>query len=280
MASVYRHPVGKKTLSGYIVIRPQDGEFFGGDPGQKGRGITLVYGEGLTARARYYRSGGRVPELKIAFTGEAGVSFRSFLRRKFRPRRARGPRGYLAFTRLAADRFGVSPESLKQAVRDVLRLGSGRFFEGARAHSVLHPALIDIRDLLGKVQVPGRATPRQLGGLIARALTGGGWQETPTVGGGLALHAGLRRQQAQLHIVLEAPDLVPALVSLAAAFHLQDIDLGVVLVADRDIVRRLGRTDGRSLVSLDRVVRTLRALPFLARGPCCAYDLALIQAVK
>ncbi len=276
MAAVYRHPVGKKTLSGYIVVRPEDRKFFGEEPDSEGREITLVFGEGRKARARYYRSGGKAPELKIAFTGKAGASLRSFLRRKFRPRRVRGPRGYLAFTRLAADRFGLSPESLRQAVRDVLQLGSGRFFEGARARSVLHPALIDLRELLGKVQVPGRATPRQLSGLIARSLTGGGWKETATVGGG----SGLRRQKAQLHIVLETLDLVPALVSIAAAFHLQDIDLGVVLVVDRGIARRLGRTDGLSLVSLDRTVRTLRALPFLARGPCCVYDLTLTQTVK
>jgi hypothetical protein len=280
MASIYRHPVGKKTLSGYIVVRPGDREFFGEDPGPEGREITLVFGEGRKVRARYYRSGGKVTELKIAFTGRGGASFRSFLRRKFSPRRGRGPRGYLAFTRLAADRYGVSPESLKQAVRDVLQLGSGRYFEGARARSVLHPALIDIRDLLEKVHVPSRATPRQLRGLIARSLTGGGWKETSTVGGGLAIPAGLRRQKAQLHIVLEDSDLVPALVSMAAAFHLQDVDLGVVLVVDRGIARRLGRTDGRSLVSLDRVVRTLRLLPFLVRGPSCLYALSVVQALK
>jgi hypothetical protein len=280
MASSYRHPVGKETLSGYIVIRPQDREFFGEDPGTKGCEITLVFGEGQKIRARFYRSGGKAPKLKIAFTGKAGAPFRSYLRRKFKPRRVRGPRGYLTLTRLAADRFGVSPESLKQAMRDVLQLGSGRFFEGARARSVLHPALIDTRDLLEKVHVPSRVTPRQLCVLIARALTGGGWKEVSTVGGGLALSAGLRRQKAQLHIVLEDNDLVPALVSMAAAFHLQDINLGVVLVADRGIARRLGRTDGRSLVSLDRVVRTLRTLEFLARGPSCVYTLSVVQTLK
>ncbi len=119
MASIYRHPVGKETLSGYIVIRPQDREFFGEDPGTQGREITLVFGEGQKIRARFHQSGGKAPKLKIAFTGKAGASFRSYLRRKFKPRRVRGPRGYLAFTRLAADRFGISPESLKQAVRDV-----------------------------------------------------------------------------------------------------------------------------------------------------------------
>ena len=280
MASIYRHPVGKETLSGYIVIRPQDREFFGEDPGARGREITLVFGEGQEIRARFLKSGGKAPKLKIAFTGKAGASFRSYLRRKFKPRRVRGPRGYLAFTRLAADRFGISPESLKQAVRDVLQLESGRFFEGARARSVLHPALIDIRNLLEKVHVPSRVTPHRLHGLIARALTDGGWQEVSTVGGGLALSAGLRRQKAQLHIVLEDVDLVPALVSMAAAFHFKDIDLGVVLVADRGIARRLGRTDGRSLVSLDRVVRTLRTLPFLARGPSCLYALSVVQTLK
>ena len=280
MASVYRHPVGKETLSGYIVLRPRDLEFFGEDPGAKGREITLVFAEGQKVRARYYKSGGKAPKLKIAFTGKPGASFRSYLRRKFKPRRARGPRGYLAFTRLSADRFGVSPESLKHAVRDVLQLGSGRFFEGARARSVLHPALIDIRDLLGKVNVPRQVTPRQLHGLITRSLAGGGWIEATTVGGGLALSAGLRRQKAQLHIVLESSDLVPALVSMAASFHLQDIDLGVVLVADTGLARRLGRSDGRSLVSLDRAVRTLRTLPFLVRGPSCVYTLSLAQTLK
>jgi hypothetical protein len=280
MAPVYRHPVGKETLSGYIVIRPRDREFFGGDPGTKGREITLVFGEGQKIRARFYQSGGKTPKLKIAFTGKPGGSFRSYLRRKFKPRRARGPRGYLVFTRLAPDRFGISPESLKQAVRDVLQLGSERFFEGARARSVLHPALIDIRDLLDKVQVPSRITPRQLRGLIARALTGGGWEEVSTVGGGLSLSAGLRRQEAQLHIVMEDVDLVPALVSMAAAFHQKDIDLGMVLVTDRGLARRLGRTNGRTLVYLDRVVRTLRMLPFLARGPICVYTLLVTQTLK
>ena len=61
----------------------------------------------------------------------------------------------------------------------------------------------------------------------------------------------------------------------ARGHNLKDIDLGVVLVADRGIARRLGRTDGRSLVSLDRVVRTLRTLPFLARGPSCVYTLSV-----
>jgi hypothetical protein len=280
MASEYRHPVGKETLSGYILVKPRDREFFGEDPGPQGREITLVFAEGQTVRARYYHSGGKAPKLRIAFTGKSGAPFRSYLRRKFKPRRARGPRGYLAFTRLAADRFEVSPESLKQAVRETLQLGSGRFFEGARARSVLHPALIDIRDLLKKVQVPPRVMPRQLHGLVTRALIGGGWTQVPTVGGGLALSAGLRRQKAQLHVVLDASDLVLALVSLAAAFHLQDIDLGVVLVADRDTARRLGRTDGLSLATLDRAVRILRMLPFLARGPSCVYALSVIQTLK
>lgn len=280
MASVYRHAVGKETLSGYIVVRPQDGGFFGEEPSTAGREITLVFAEGQKIRVRYYKSGGKAPKLKIAYTGKPGSAFRSFLRRKFKSRRVRGPRGYLVFTRLAADRFGVSTESLKNAVRDMLQLGSGRFFEGARARSVLHPALIDIRDLLGRVQVPRRVTPRQLQGLIARSLTGGGWKEVPTVGGGLALPAGLRRQKAQLHIVLEASDLVPALVAMAAAFHLQDIDLGVVLVADTGLTRRLGRSDGRSLVSLDRTVRTMRTLSFLTRGPSCIYALAVTQTLK
>lgn len=280
MAAVYRHPVGKETLSGYIIVRPQDREFFGEEPSIAGREITLVFAEGQKIRARYYKSGGKAPKIKIAFTGKPGASFRSYLRRKFKPRRARGPRGYLAFTRLAADRYGVSTESLKNAVRDMLQLGVGRFFEGARARSVLHPALIDIRDLLGKVQVPRRVTPKQLQGLIARSLTGGGWKEITTVGGGLALPAGLRRQKAQLHIVLEASDLVPALVSMAAAFHLEDIDLGVVLVADAGLTRRLGRSDGRSPVSLDRTVRTMRALPFLTRGPSCIYTLSVAQILK
>jgi hypothetical protein len=111
-------------------------------------------------------------------------------------------------------------------------------------------------------------------------LTGGGWKEVATVGGGLALSAGLRRQKAQLHIVLEASDLVPALVSMAAAFHLKDIDLGVVLVADAGLSRRLGRSDGRSLVSLDRTVRTMRTLPFLTRGPICVYALSVTQTLK
>ena len=280
MASTYRHPVGKETLSGYITVRPQDRGFFGEDPGSAGREITLVFAEGKKIRARYYQSGGKAPKLRIAFTGKPGASFRSFLRRKFKPRRARGPRGYLVFTRLAAERYGISTESLKQAVRDMLQLGAGRFFEGARARSVLHPALIDVRDLLGKIHVPRRVTPRQLQGLIARSLTGGGWKEVATVGGGLALSAGLRRQKAQLHIVLEASDLVPALVALAAAFHLQDIDLGVVLVADAGLARRLGRSDGHSLVSLDRTVRTMRTLPFLTRGPSCVYSLAVTQTLK
>jgi hypothetical protein len=280
MASVYRHPVGKETLSGYIMVKPQDQEFFGGDPGTAGREFTLVFAEGQKIRVRYYKSGGKAPKLKIAFTGKPGASFRSFLRRKFKPRRVRGPRGYLVFTRLAADRYGVSTESLKQAVRDKLQLGAGRFFEGARARSVLHPALIDIRDLLGRIHVPRRVTPRQLQGLITRSLAGGGWKEVTTVGGGLGLSAGLRRQKAQLHIVMEASDLVPALVSLAAAFHLKDIDLGVVLVADAGLARRLGRSDGRSLVSLDRTVRTMRTLPFLTRGPSCVYALSVTQTLK
>jgi hypothetical protein len=280
MASVYRHPVGKETLSGYLVIRPRDRAFFGEYPGAQGREITLVFGEGQKIRARYYHTAGKASKAKIAFTGKAGAPFRSFLRRKFKSRRARKPRGYLVFTRLGADRFGVSPESLKQAVRDVLQLGSGRYFEGARARSVLHPAMIDTRDLLGKVHVPRRVTPRQLQRLIARSLTSGGWKPVSTVGGGLALSAGMRRSQAQLHIVLDASDLILALVSLAAAFHLKDIDLGVVMVADKDLARRLGRSDGGSVVSLDRVVRTLRMLPFLAQGPTCVYALSVTQTIK
>jgi hypothetical protein len=254
--------------------------FFGENPGTKGREITLVFGEGQKIRARYYHTTGKTSKAKIAFTGKAGASFRSFLRRNFKSRRARKPRGYIVFTRLGTDRFGVSPESLKQAVRDVLQLGSGRFFEGARARSVLHPALIDMRDLLGKVHVPRRMTSRQLQGLIARSLSSGGWKSVSTVGGGLALAAGLRRLQAQLHIVLEADDIVLALVALAAAFHLKDIDLGVVLVADKGLARRVGRSDGGSVISLDRVVRTLRMLPFLAQGPTCIYTLSMAQTLR
>jgi len=46
------------------------------------------------------------------------------------------------------------------------------------------------------------------------------------------------------------------------------------------LARRLGRSDGRSLVSLDRAVRTLRTLPFLVRGPSCLYTLSVTQTLR
>lgn len=280
METTYRHPVGKQTLAGYIEVRPRSKSFFGAEPGLDGRQIEIRFGEGQKVAARYYRTSGKSHRLKIAYTGESGERFRSFLRKAFKMRKVRKPRGVLVFTRTGADLYMVQPESIQQATVEVLEVGPHRYFEGARPISVLHPAMIDLPDRIQSVSFRNTITIRKARGLMRRALTAGGWEEVPAIGSGLALSGGLRRSGAQLHEVLEAPDLYPALLSLAASFELGSIDLGVLLIADGNLASRLKVQDGGPSASLDRAVRNIRQLGFMIRGPICAIALNLRKTLR
>lgn len=281
MASTYRHPVGKETLSGYIPVRPRQKDFFGPDPGQEERILAVYFAEGEQAPVRYYRTPGRDGKLKLAYTGPRGEAFRSFLRRSFKTRRKRGPYGVVVWTRLGEDRYQVHCESLQQARVDKLEPGARRFFAGARPVSILHPAMLDLADTLAEV-VPGSVRVSRLHRQIQRVLEEAGWQQAGPPAAGLVLPGGMHRAGARLHQVLLASDLYPRLLSLAAAFEAQACDLGVLLVADGSLARRIERVNPRAgpAASLDRAVRNLRTLSFVVRGPVCLLGLGVQATVR
>lgn len=282
MASTYRHPVGKETLSGYMPVRARQKDFFGPDPGEEERILTVHFGEGEQVPVRYYRTAGRDGRLKLAYTGPQGEGFRSFLRRFFKTRRKRGPYGVMVWTRLGQGRYQVACESLQQARVEKLEPGGRRFFAGARPISILHPAMLDLTEVLSGVVVPREVRLSRLRGLIQRALEDAGWQPAAQPAAGLVLPGGMHRAGARLHRVLLASDLYPRLLSLAAAFESQACDLGVLLVADGTLARRIERTNRRAgpSASLDRAVRNLRTLAFAVRGPTCLLGLGVQTTIR
>jgi len=281
MASTYRHPVGKETLTGYIPVRPRQKDFFGTDPGEEERILTVHFAEGEQAPVRYYRTPGRGGKLKLAYTGQRGEAFRSFLRRSFKTRRKRGPYGVIVWTRLGEDRYQVHCESLQQARVEKIEPGARRFFAGARPVSILHPAMLDLAETLAAI-VPSSMRLSRLHQQIQRALEAAGWQQAGPPAAGLVLPGGMHRAEARLHQVLLASDLYPRLLSLAAAFESQACDLGVLLVADGSLGRRIERANPRAgaAASLDRAVRNLRILSFAIRGPTCLLGLEVQATIQ
>ncbi|MBW1873497.1 MAG: hypothetical protein JRJ19_15625 [Deltaproteobacteria bacterium] len=115
---------------------------------------------------------------------------------------------------------------------------------------------------------------------IEKILLKNDWSLLATVGSGLALPGGFRRSNAQLHFVLEAKEIFEALLSVAAAFELGVIDLGLVIVADGSLARRLGQAVTGSQASLDRAVSNLRTLNFLVRGPLGVFALSMKKQLR
>jgi len=205
---------------------------------------------------------------------------RSWLRGRCRPRKARRPRGVLVIERRGKESYSVSVESLSEAEIQLLELGAQRFFAGARPLSVLHPALMGLKDTLAAVRLPRNGTKRGIGQAIEKSLLSAGWQEAPTVGGGLLLSAGLRRSGAELHLVLDAQDLFLPLLSLGASFEARSIDLGVILVADGSLSRMLKRNGATSPAALDRAVDNIRTLHFAIRGPLGVFGLTVRKTIR
>ncbi|MBN2495940.1 MAG: hypothetical protein JXR96_15215 [Deltaproteobacteria bacterium] len=268
-----RHRVGVKTLSGYLVV-DADQEGFFPEPEDGEIEIRIHFDEGQQLRARLFRSAGRRRRLKLAYTGEAGAGFRAWLKRSFPARKGRGPRGVLVLKRRSARSCVASAESVSQASVELLWPLGRRYFEGARPLCVLHPAMQDLEAGLRELALPDRASVRELGRALSARLRELGWQETESVGGGLALQAGLRRSQAQLHPVLQTGDLYPALLALAIGFELRAIDLGVLLVADGKLSARLQREAHAPASSVERALREMKDLAFLLRGPICLIGLS------
>ena len=92
--------------------------------------------------------------------------------------------------------------------------------------------------------------------------------------------AGLRKAQAQLHLVLHAGQLFEALTSLAVAFELKACDLGVLLVADERLASRIKRESGQGTASVDRALRDLEQVEFLQRGPICLLGLGIKNLLR
>jgi hypothetical protein len=280
MATNYRHPVGKSTISGYLIVKPNEESFFGSDPGSQGRDVEISFGERQRVSARLYRTSGKTRQLKLVFTGEECQPFRRWLSKKCPRRKARQPRGVLSLARKTESSYLASVESIAQAEVQVLELGGQRFFAGARPLSVLHPALMGFKDLLASIVVSKSVTPTRLMNNIEKVLLKNEWVPAANVGGGLALPGGFRRSNAQLHFVLEAKDIFESLLSVAAAFELGVIDLGLVIVADGSLARKLGQAVTGSQASLDRAVSNLRTLDFLVRGPLGVFALSMKKQLR
>ncbi len=280
MATNYRHPVGKSTISGYLIVKPDEESFFGADPGSQGRDVEIGFGERQRVSARLYRTSGKTRQLKLVFTGEECQPFRRWLSKKCPRRKSRQPRGVLSLARKTEKSYLASVESIAQAEVQVLELGGQRFFAGARPLSVLHPALMGFKDLLDTIVVSKAVTPTRLMNNIEKVLLKNEWGPAATVGGGLALPGGFRRSNAQLHFVLEAKDIFEALLSVAASFELGVIDLGLVIVADGSLARKLGQAGTGSQASLDRAVSNLRTLDFLVRGPLGVFALSMKKQLR
>ncbi|MBW2703895.1 MAG: hypothetical protein JRF33_24005 [Deltaproteobacteria bacterium] len=277
--ATFRHRVGKTTLSGYLVCKVDEEGFFP-DPGEGELRVRLNFAENQQVEARLFRAGGKVRQLKLAYTGEDGAAFRSWLRRSFPARKGHKARGILVLQGERDRVFSVMAESVSQASVDFLWPGGRRYVQGARPISILHPAMLDLETCLKVVELPRSFTVDELDLQIQAALHDCGWLRTESVGSGLALPAGLRRSQAQLHTVFHAAELVSALTSLAAAFELKNCDLGILLVADDRLSGRLLREPGQGTSSMARVQREMELLAFLVRGPICLLSLGSKSALR
>ncbi len=282
MGSTLRHPVGKTTLSGYLVVKPADESFFRPLPDESGRTVVVLFGEDQRVEARLFRSRGKEPRLKLAYTGEQGATLRSWLKKRFPARRSKSSkvRGVLVLERLDADRFRATARSVSQAEVELLAPSERRYFQGAKPVSILHPAMIDLEDGLRRVLLPAPPSASGLRRAVERSLVKQGWQPVDSVSAGLALDAGLRRAGAQLHLVLAADELYGALLSLAAGFTLLAVDLGVVLVAEDRLAERLRHKNVAPAASLKRAVRDMQQLPFLIRGPICLEGLSTRKEIR
>jgi len=273
--------VGKSTISGYLLVREEEEAFFGRDPGDSEREVEILFGSGQKTSARLFRSAGKLRRLKLVFTGAKCQAFRSFLRKNFRPRKARGPRGVLILTRKGKNRLVASVESIAEAEVTLLQMGAQRFFAGARPICVLHPALVDMKEILDDTPLPENPTRSALAKTITRKLVAAGWEETEGVGGGLDLPGGLRRAGAQLHLTLVADDLSAALMAIAAGFELGIIDLGLILTADDRLARQIkAGAKTPAPASLDKIVAHLRTLDFMLRGPLAAIGLTVRKTIR
>ena len=83
-----RHRVGKTTLSGYLVVKSEEEGFFP-EPGETEVEVVLAFAEGQELAARLFRAGGKTRQLKLAYTGEEGAAFRSWLKRSFPARQGK-----------------------------------------------------------------------------------------------------------------------------------------------------------------------------------------------
>ncbi|HOX42015.1 MAG TPA: hypothetical protein PK668_00380 [Myxococcota bacterium] len=280
MGAAIRYPVGQTVLSGYLLLRTADEAFFGPDPGDAERTLWLLTDEIAPCPARLLRARGAEARLKLAFTGQAGAALRAWLRRHFRPRKGRGPRGVLEIRPEGPDQFRLVPETLSEAEVEVF-LPAGRvYLQGARPRVVLHPAMLDLDARLGALVLPEPPSVGAVRASLAGGLEQAGWIPNPSVGGGLLLDGGLRRNNAQLHPVLLAEELYPALLSLAVGFELGTLDLGVLVVADGRLGERLERPAGRAPASLKRAERELEALGFLQRGPIYVLGLSCRRELR
>jgi hypothetical protein len=275
-----RYPVGQTVLSGYLLLRTADEGFFGPDPGDAERRVWLLTDEIAPCPARLLRARGAEARLKLAYTGQAGAALRAWLRRHFRPRKGRGPRGVLEIRREGEEQFRLHAETLSEAEVEVF-LPAGRvYLQGARPRVVLHPALPDLDARLGALVLPEPPTTAVLRAGLLSGLERAGWAPSASPGGGLVLDGGLRRFGAQLHLVLLAEDLYPSLLSLAVAFEQHAIDLGVLVVVDGRLSERLERPAGRAPASLKRAERELETLAFLQRGPIYVLGLSCRRELR
>ena len=200
MGDAIRYPVGQTVLSGYLQLRTADEGFFGPDPGDAERRVWLVADEIAPCAARLLRARGADARLKLAYTGAAGSALRAWLRRHFRPRKGRGPRGVLEILREDGDRFRLRAETVSEAEVEVF-LPAGRvYLQGARPRVVLHPATLDLDARLGALSLPEPPTSTVLRAGLVEGLGQAGWSPCATPGAGLALDGGLRRAGAQLHL--------------------------------------------------------------------------------
>lgn len=273
--SVLHLPVGKKALSGYLDIRSRDEGFFGAAPGE--REIEVLFAENEAALIRLRRTGER---LQLAYTGPEGETFRRWLRASFRAHRVRGPRGVLVLQALGGERYQARSESLRQAQVEELFIAERMYLVGARPRSLLNPAVAELDAQLARISVPPPAPTAVLRQRIVEELGQGGWIAGQAAGGGLLLEAGLRRAGAELHLVLEPPDLYPSLLRLAAGFSHRQIDLGVVLVADGLLAQKYRSKTSLPPSSLERAKRDAEALPFLVQWPICLFALSLRRKLK
>jgi transposase len=273
----FRHKVGKTTLSGYIAVPQAEEDRLigaGPDPGSAGTIIRILFDEPLREiQARLYRTSGQAAQLKIAYTGKDGAPFRSWLRQRFPARRVRKPRGVLVLKPLEGQRFQAEAESVRQAEVDRLALSGAHYYHEAKALRFLHPALVDVDECITRIALSAKDRPAHIDQRIQGSLQEAGWSAVESVGAGLLLPGGLRRNSAQLHVVLQAGALYPALMSLAAAWELGECDLGLLLVADGSLTSRLQRAGNGPAAGLRRCLREIDLLSFAIRGPVCVMGL-------